>query len=155
MLYAALKLLHVLAVVAWVGGMAFAHFFLRPSLAVLEPPLRLRLMAEVLRRFFAAMTAAVAVVLVSGAAMIELTASRVAETGGRLVMPFGWTAMTVIGLLMALIFGLIRLRLYPPLRRAVDAGDGPAAAAALARVRRWVLVNLVLGVAVIGLAIAG
>lgn len=155
MLYAALKLLHVWAIVAWVGGMAFAHFFLRPSLTVLDPPLRLRLMAEVLRRFFAAMTAAVAVALVTGAAMIELTAGRVEATGGRLVMPFGWTAMTVIGILMALIFALIRLRLYPPLRRAVEAADWPAAAEALARVRRWVLVNLVLGVAVIGLAIVG
>ena len=42
MVYALLKALHVLAVVLWVGGMAFAHFFLRPALATLEPPQRLR-----------------------------------------------------------------------------------------------------------------
>ena len=36
MVYALLKALHVLAVVLWVGGMAFAHFFLRPALATLE-----------------------------------------------------------------------------------------------------------------------
>ncbi|EFK95682.1 membrane protein [sediment metagenome] len=48
MVYALLKALHVLAVVLWVGGMAFAHFFLRPALATLEPPHRLRLMHVVL-----------------------------------------------------------------------------------------------------------
>ena len=52
MLYATLKTQHVLAIVVWVGGMVFAHFFLRPALARLEPPVRLRLMHEVLGRFF-------------------------------------------------------------------------------------------------------
>ena len=54
-----LKAVHVLAVLVWVGGMVFAHFFLRPALVLLEPPQRLRLMHEVLRRFFA-------IVLVAG-----------------------------------------------------------------------------------------
>ncbi len=64
--YLALKALHVLAVVLWVGGMAFAHFFLRPALGVLEPAQRLRLMHDVLRRFLNA--ALVAVVLASSVA---------------------------------------------------------------------------------------
>lgn len=49
--------------VLWVGGMLFARFFLRPALAVLDPPQRLRLMHEVLRRFFAAVTVAALAVL--------------------------------------------------------------------------------------------
>ena len=53
MLYAALKLLHVLAIVFWVGGMAFAHFCLRPSVTMLQPPERLRLLHAVMKRFFA------------------------------------------------------------------------------------------------------
>ena len=36
--YALVKLAHLAAVIVWVGGMVFAHFFLRPSLALLEPP---------------------------------------------------------------------------------------------------------------------
>ena len=40
MLYRALKTLHVLAIVVWIGGMVFAHFFLRPAAARLEPPVR-------------------------------------------------------------------------------------------------------------------
>ena len=66
MVYALLKALHVLAVVLWVGGMAFAHFFLRPALATLEPPQRLRLMHAVLGRFFAAVLWAVGLLLASG-----------------------------------------------------------------------------------------
>ena len=31
MLYNALKLVHVLSIIVWVGGMVFAHFFLRPA----------------------------------------------------------------------------------------------------------------------------
>ena len=54
MLDAALKTLHVMSVILWIGGMAFAHFFLRPSLGVLEPPARLALMTAVLGRFFRA-----------------------------------------------------------------------------------------------------
>ena len=49
-LYALLKTLHVLATVLWVGGMMFAHFFLRPAVAQLEPPQRLRLMHGVMQQ---------------------------------------------------------------------------------------------------------
>jgi len=58
MIYAILKTLHVLSIVVWIGGMVFAHFFLRPAVAQLEPPVRLRLMHDVLGRFFQAVLAA-------------------------------------------------------------------------------------------------
>lgn len=153
---ALLKIVHVLAAVVWVGGMVFAHFFLRPSLeaAGLEPPLRLQLMREVLRRFFAAVGAAVALLLVSGAWMIERAATMVAATGGQLVMPWSWSLMTGLGLVMAVTFAFIRLRLFVSLQQALDAGERPAAAVALARIRTWVGVNLLLGTVVIALAVA-
>ena len=66
MLYALLNALHVLAIVVWVGGMVFAHFFLRPAVAALPPPQRLPLMQAVLGRFFAAVLAASAVTLATG-----------------------------------------------------------------------------------------
>ncbi len=139
MLYAALKTLHVLAIVVWVGGMAFAHFFLRPAVAALEPPARVALMHDVLGRFFAAVLAVVVIVLASGLAMIGIT-------GG---MPWTWTAMTVLGLVMVAIFGHIRFALYRRLRRAVAAKDWPAGGAALAKIRTWVGVNLAIGVAIV------
>ena len=46
MVYALLKAVHVLAVVLWVGGMAFAHFFLRPALATLAVEQAARLAAS-------------------------------------------------------------------------------------------------------------
>ena len=54
MFYASLKLLHVLAIVVWIGGMVFAHFFLRPAALQLPPPQRVPLMHAALQRFFAA-----------------------------------------------------------------------------------------------------
>jgi len=139
----ALKTLHVLAVVLWVGGMAFAHFFLRPAVAALEPPARMALMLDVLGRFFAAVLVAVLVVLASGLTLIGITHAG----GGR--MPWPWTVMTALGLVMVAIFGHIRFALYPRLRRAVAAKDWAAGGLTLAAIRRWVGVNLVLGVAIL------
>jgi uncharacterized membrane protein len=39
MLYALLKTVHVSTIIRWLGGMIFAHFFLRPALATLAPRL--------------------------------------------------------------------------------------------------------------------
>ena len=50
MIYATLKLAHVLAIIVWIGGMVFAHFFLRPAVMSLEMPERVRVMHEVLRQ---------------------------------------------------------------------------------------------------------
>jgi uncharacterized membrane protein len=144
MLWGLLKALHVLAVLIWVGGMAFAQFVLRPSLAVLEPPQRLRLMHAVLGRFLAIVLVAVGVVLLTGAALI----GRVSPP------PWDWLVMATVGLLMMALFGHIRLVLWKRLDRAVQGGDAPAAAAALAAIRRWVGVNLVLGLALVALVVA-
>ncbi|QKQ45173.1 hypothetical protein [Achromobacter denitrificans] len=40
MLYNALKFVHVMAVILWVGGMLFAHCFLRPAAAALDEAAR-------------------------------------------------------------------------------------------------------------------
>ena len=151
--YALLKAVHVLAVVLWVGGMAFAHFFLRPALATLEPPQRLRLMHAVLSRFFAAVLVAAGLVLGSGLWMVGRVARQVVQGGGSFMWPLDWVLMTALGLLMMAIFGHIRFVLYRRFAAAVAAQDWPAGAAALAQIRRWVGVNLVLGVVVIAVAL--
>lgn len=144
-MYAALQLLHLLSAIVWVGGMLFAHFFLRPAAQSLEPPQRLRLMHEVLRRFFAVVLVAVAVLIASGGWMIALAAQAAGASGGRFAMPPAWSAMATLGLVMAAIFGHIRFALYPRLARAVAAADWPAGGQAMARIRTWVGANLVLG----------
>jgi len=57
--------------------------------------------------------------------------------------------MVVLGVLMMAIFGHIRFALFKRLSRAVSAGEGTAGAAALASIRTWVAINLVLGVLVV------
>jgi len=149
MIYATLKTLHLLAIVVWIGGMVFAHFFLRPALAQLEPPVRLRLMHEVLGRFFKAVLVASLLTLVSGVWMLGRVAKQVAQSGGSFEMPLAWTVMAVLGLLMVAIFMHIRFALYKRLSHAVAQSDWPAGAAALAQIRLWVSVNLGLGVVVL------
>ena len=149
MLLAVLKAVHVLAVVLWVGGMAFAHFFLRPSLAVLEPAQRVKLMHAVLGRFFAAVLWAAGLVLASGLWIIGRVAKQAVQSGGSFSMPLDWSVMSVVGLLMIAIFGHIRFVLYKRLDRAVQAGDMAAGGAALASIRQWVGVNLALGLALV------
>lgn len=152
LVHRALLLLHLLAVIVWVGGMVFAHFFLRPAAQSLEPPLRVQLMQGVLQRFLGAVGGAVAVVLASGVWMIGRAARQAAQAGG-FSMPPGWAAMAVLGLVMAAIFGHIRFALFPRLRRAVAAADWPAGGKALADIRRWVAVNLALGSLTVAIAV--
>ena len=155
MLYASLKTLHLLAIIVWIGGMVFAHFFLRPSLGVFEPAVRVRLMHAVLGRFFSAVLAAIAVTLVSGLWMIGNVAKQVVQAGGHFSMPLEWTVMATLGIVMMLIFGHIRFSLYKRLSRAAQAADWSAGAAALAQIRLWVLINLGLGVLVVLVTLLG
>jgi uncharacterized membrane protein len=148
LVYALLKLAHVLAVVLWVGGMAFAHFFLRPAVQALEPPQRLALMQRVLQRFLAAAGWAVLAALASGAGLYAMAAAG-------LVVPWGWHAMAALGAVMAFIYAAVRFVFYPRLWRAVAAQDWKTGGAAMADIRRWVGINLALGVLTIVVAIAG
>ena len=149
MLYNALKLVHVLSIIVWVGGMVFAHFFLRPAAQSLEPPQRVRLMHDVLNRFFAAVTAAVVLVLGSGLWMIGRAAKQAVQTGGVFSMPLDWTIMATLGLVMMAIFAYIYFALLDRLEQAVTASDWSAGGLALARIRSWVGVNLVIGVVIV------
>ncbi len=147
MLYSVLKLVHLLSIIVWVGGMVFAHFFLRPAVAeTLESVAgRIRLMDAVLQRFFAAVSVSVVVVVGSGVWMIGHMARLAAQSGGRFSMPLSWTIMATLGLVMAAIYGHIRFSLFRRLHRATQASDWPNAGKALASLRTWVSINLAIG----------
>jgi uncharacterized membrane protein len=149
MIYATLKTLHVLSIIVWIGGMVFVHFFLRPAVAQLEPPVRLRLMHDVLGRFFRAVLAASLLTLASGVWMLGRVARQVVQSGGSFEMPPAWTLMAVLGVAMVAIFLYIRFVLYKKLGRAVEASEWAAGGAALARIRTLVAINLGLGVLVL------
>ncbi len=147
MIYAILKTLHLLAIILWVGGMAFVLFFLRPALGQLQPPDRVKLMLEVLRRFFGAVSASIIITLVSGLWMMGEFASGADASG--IAMPMSWMVMATLGLLMMGVFGHIRFVLYKRLQRAGAGKDWPAGGAALGSIRLWVLANLFLGLVII------
>lgn len=149
MLYNLLKTTHVLSILLWVGGMLFAHFFLRPAAAELEPPVRLRLMHGVLKRFFAAVLPAALLAFLSGFWMMGRVAKETVQAGGVFNMPLDWWYMAVLGTLMVAIFGHIRFALFKRLSRAVAASDWPAGGAAMASLRQWVAVNLAIGLSIV------
>ncbi len=155
MLYTALKTVHLLSVIVWIGGMVFAQFFLRPALSQLESPQRIRLMHDVLGRFFNAVLVAAGLTLGSGIWMIGRMARQMAQSGVKFNMPIEWMVMATLGLLMMAIFGHIRFVLYARLSRAVTAAAWPAGGAVLASIRIWVMVNLVLGVLIVVVTLLG
>lgn len=149
MFYAALKTVHVLSIILWIGGMVFAHFFLRPAVAPLEPPVRLRLMHDVLGRFFRAVLVAALLTLASGVWMVGRVAKQTVQAGGSFQMPLYWILMTVLGVLMVAIFMHLRFALYKRLSRAVQASDWPAGGRAMNQIRQWVAVNLAIGLVIL------
>ena len=149
MIYATLKTMHVLSITVWIGGMVFAHFFLRPAVARLDPPVRLRLMHDVLGRFFKAVLVASLLTLVSGLWMLGRVAKQVVQSGASFEVPLAWTVMSVLGVAMVAIFMHIRFALFKRLGRAVAASEWAAGGAVLAQIRKWVSINLGLGVVVL------
>jgi uncharacterized membrane protein len=152
MLYETLKALHVLSIVVWVGGMVFAHFFLRPAVAALEGPQRIRLMHDVLGRFFRVVLVVSVLALATGVWMLGRVARQVVQAGGNFQMPLAWTVMAVLGTVMVAIFLVIRFRFFRGLQQAVAQTDWAAGAAHLAQIRKWVAVNLALGIFVTAVA---
>jgi uncharacterized membrane protein len=141
-------LLHILAAVVWVGGMAFAHSMLRPAVGFLDPPLRVALWRRVFARFFPTVWMAVALLLLSGYGMV-------AALGGLGAVGLHVQIMQGIGIVMMLLFAHLYFAPWPRFRRAVDAGDVAAAAAQLGKIRTIVTLNLVLGLVVVVVGATG
>lgn len=140
--------LHLLGATVWVGGMFFAYMALRPAaVEVLEPPLRLPLWHQTLRRFFLWVWVAVALILGSGLHMIM-------ALGGSDAHAYAWI-MLAIGIGMMLIFAHVYFAPYRRLGRAVAATDWKAGGAALGQIRKLVGLNLILGLITITVATVG
>jgi len=143
-------LIHLLAVVIWVGGMFFAHVMLRPVAASqLEPPVRLRLWVGVFGRFFPVVWGAILLILVTGFWIIF------SVYGGMSALGMSVHLMLGLGIGMMLIFFHIFFSPYRKLKQAVDAQDWPAGAARLAKIRMLVGINTVLGLLVVAIASGG
>lgn len=142
--------LHVLSATVWVGGMFFAYVCLRPSLpGILEPPQPARLWRAALGRFFVWVWLAVLLLLGTGLYMGFIRYGAIAAWPLWLHVMFG------VGVLMMLIFCHVYFAPFQGLGRALEAGDRSAASARIAQIRRWVAVNLTLGLLVVAVATAG
>ena len=137
-----IKLLHLAAGIVWLGGMTFMLFALRPALvAQVQGQLRLELLALVLKRFFAIVLGAIAVLLLTGLHLYGAGAKAV----GMPSIPLGWHLMAGLGILMILLFGHIYFGCFRGIKRAVEAADWRMAAAKAAQIHKLVVVNFVLG----------
>ena len=147
MLRHALLDLHLLGVVAWVGGMFFAHFCLRPAaMETLEPPQRLTLWTATLRRFFRFVAVAVLLILLTGALLFLPVGFQAA--------PVGWHVMLALGVVMAGVFAYIYAGLYPKLVKTCQNSAWADAAKVQNRIRQLVSANLALGVIAILAAVS-
>ena len=143
-------LLHVIAAVAWVGGMIFAHGFLRPvAVDVLEPPQRLTLWVGVFNRFFKVVWASVILLPLTGNAMIFMI------WGSFSVAPLYAHLMNGLGIVMILIFMHVFFAPYKRLKLAVQEQRWPDGGASLAQIRQLVGINIIIGLVVIAIASGG
>jgi uncharacterized membrane protein len=137
-MYALMNFLHLLAAIAWLGGVSFVLIALRPATAaLLSPPQRLPLIAQVLSRFFVLVWLSIAVLLLTGLPMLLSVGMKGA--------PIGWHLMLGIGLLMFALFGHLYFGPFRRLKQAVSASNWPEGGRRVGQIVILALLNLVLG----------
>ncbi|MDD4911946.1 MAG: CopD family protein [Sideroxydans sp.] len=143
------KLLHLLSVILWVGGMFFAYTILRPAAVdVLQPPERLRLWDNVFKRFFNWVWGAVGLILVTGFYMIY-------QYGGMAHVPHYVHVMLLLGMIMAGIYGYVFFACYVPFNLLVAKERWKEAGEILGKIRKLVGLNLTLGILTTLIAVLG
>lgn len=143
-----LLLVHILSAVIWVGGMAFAHFMLRPATLALDPPVRLPLWRRVFERFFPTVWVVIVLLLATGFAMMFVGFRGFGS-------PLYIQIMMGLGIVMMLAFGHLYFNPWRHMRIALDARDFPAAGQQMNQIRMIVTFNLFLGLIVIAVAATG
>lgn len=133
-----MKFLHIAAAIAWLGGVSFMLLALRPAAtALLAPPQRLPLIAQVLSRFFVLVWASIAILLATGLVMLLNVGMKNA--------PLGWHVMLGIGLLMFALFGHLYFGPFRRLKLAVAAANWPDGGKRVGQIATLATVNLTLG----------
>lgn len=142
--------LHVVATVVWVGGMFFAYVVLRPSAAqVLNASDRLTLWVEVLSGFFRWVVLCILLLLGTGYWMLFGSFGGFGGAGAYIHMMHG------LGLLMVVVFGHIISSPYKRMAALIEQESWSAGGVELAKVRRLVGINLILGLLTVVIATAG
>jgi uncharacterized membrane protein len=142
------KFLHLLAILIWVGGMFFAFVVLRPTTEKTLDTQNFRLWAAVLPLFLNWVWVAIGVTLITGFYLIYLY-------GGIARVSHHIHAMLALGLLMMLIHGYSFFTDYVPFSLHVAKQRWKEAEMSLKRIHKWVAVNLVLGLLIVGVVFTG
>lgn len=143
-------LLHLLSVVIWVGGMFFAYMALRPVAASqLEPPARLTLWAGVFGRFFPWVWGAIVLILLTGFWAVFFVFGGFGGVGLYVHL------MLVLGVVMMLLFFHVFFAPYKRLKQAVAAEDWSVGGEQLARIRRLIGINLIIGLITVAIGSGG
>ena len=143
------RLLHLLAVLIWVGGMFFAYVVLRPAAVdVLQPPERLRLWDNVFHRFFNWVWGAIGAILASGLYMIYLY-------GGMAHVSRYIHIMLLLGLVMMGIYVYVFFACYVQFKLHVAKERWKEAGAILGKIRKLIGVNVTLGLVTVCVAVIG
>jgi uncharacterized membrane protein len=143
------KLIHLLSVIIWVGGMFFAYMVLRPAAVdVLQPPERLRLWDNVFNRFFNWVWGAIGLILATGFYMIY-------QYGGMAHVPVYVHIMLLLGLVMTAIYCYVFFACYVPFNLHVAKERWKEAGEILGKIRKLVGVNLTLGLITVSVAVIG
>jgi len=143
------KLLHMLSVLIWVGGMFFAYVILRPSIGQsLKLPERMRLWDRVFNNFFKWVWLAVLLLLATGFYMIYLF-------GGMSAMPMHIHLMMSLGIVMMVIFVYLFFGCYVYFNQLVEEKEWHQAEEKLSTIRKLVAVNLAIGLLTVAVGIIG
>ncbi|MCS4541157.1 MAG: CopD family protein [Euryarchaeota archaeon] len=156
----AIDLLHLLATVIWIGGMAFNLLVLRPSLTVIEPSQRIKLVCAVVKRFIYFAWGSIATLVVTGIFM----APRISFSYALLSTTYGFVLVIKHGLVlvMVIIVAVISFVLLPRLMtlppsvagtntssRTSSHGLPPELVKTLGKIVQFVKLNLALGILVL------
>ena len=143
---AVLLAVHLLGVVLWVGGLAFALLVLAPAAAVLEAGPRVALAGRVYKRFFLILWHAMPLLLLTGYAMVF------GYLGGFKGVAWPVHVMHLFGLIMAAVFVYTFFGPWAAMRAAQTAGDQTKLVAGVGRIRLLLRINLVLGLVTVVVA---
>jgi copper transport protein len=136
------NVLHVIAMSAWLGGIAVLVFALRQATSELAPAQRTPLLAGTIARFSAVATIALPVLILSG---VVQSIIEVGSFPALLDTAFGRSVLIKLGVALAIVaIGFFnRQRLVPALERAAAGNTSPGRAGVL--IRRTLRFELALG----------
>jgi uncharacterized membrane protein len=146
----AMNWLHLLATVAWIGGIVINVFILSPAAKEsLEPPMMMRLWGGIMKRFKKMVYVCMAVFIGTGIVMMFMNSAY----GDSFDFGDTWTLFLVIKhvlVLVLIIMGIYMFQgVFPKLKKLAAKGPSPALAKAEKQQRVVATVNLILGILIL------